>query len=139
MHPAPGVIERKMAESLWDSVRKWFNRNRDLRNEVDALKRDLAEERSGVLAFERLKAELWSRSEDDGMYWKKDRCGGPYCPLCLDSDHKLISLTHGNRDGAFYCRIHDHHFETEERRTRDRMATQNRAYAVRRQNRGPWS
>jgi uncharacterized Zn finger protein (UPF0148 family) len=70
--------------------------------------------------------ELMCCPEDDSMYWKKDRSGGPYCPLCLHENEKLIPLTHGNREGSFYCRIHDHFFETHELRSNEREASQNR-------------
>ncbi|SRR5712692_1394573 len=128
MDPKSGVVEKKVAEGIWSVVRGWFTRNRDLKKQVETLQAQLAEERSGGLAFEKLMSEVECRPEDDNMYWNKDpRKGGPYCPLCLHADKKLIPLTNGNREGAFYCRIHDHFFETEELRMREREAARNRA------------
>ena len=121
-------------------IRGWFTRNRDQKKQIEVLQAQLAEERSGKLAFEKLMSELECRPADDSMYWKKDGSGGPYCPLCLHGDQKLMPLTHGNRDGSFYCRIHEHFFETEELRQRSRQTARDRAQAGRRLSRfGPWS
>jgi hypothetical protein len=117
MHLMPGV-EKKVAASAWDYVLRWFSRNRDLKGQVASLEAQLAEERSGKLAFEKLMGELVCRPEDDHMYWKTDGSAGPYCPLCLHGGGKLMPLTHGNREGSFYCRIHEHFFQTEELRQR---------------------
>ena len=135
MEPITGMVEKKVAESLWTVVRNWFQRNRDQQKRIESLQAQLAEVRSGKLAFEKLMSELVYRSEDDHMYWEKDGSGGPYCPLCLHGDEKLMPLTHGNRDGCFYCRIHDHHFETDDLRQRERQAIQNRAQGGRRPSR----
>lgn len=154
MHSVPGPLEQKAAETLlsagWNFVRSklhsFFHRTRELKQELEAreqriqeLERELAEERSGDLKFERLVSTLVCRHENDGMYWKKGTADGPYCPLCLNSDQKLVPLTHGNREGCFYCRIHDHHFETAELRQRERVAAQNRAWAGRPPRVGRWS
>lgn len=133
MAPISGVVEKKVAEGVWTAVRGWFTRNRDLKKQVEALQAELTEERSGKLGFEKMMSEVECRAQDDNMYWNKDpRKGGPYCPLCLHANSKLIPLTNGNRQGSFYCRIHDHHFETEDLRQREREAARNRA-----QRRGP--
>lgn len=140
MEPISGVVEKKIAEGAWTIVRRWFTRYRDQKKRIKALEAELAEERSGKSAFEKLMSELECRPEDDSMYWKKDGRGGPYCPLCLHHNKTLGPLTHGNRDGSFYCRIHDHYFETNELRQREREAARNRAQARRRPSRfGPWS
>lgn len=117
MHPIPGVVEKKVAQSAWTYVRTWFKRNRDLQKQVESLQAQLAEERTGKLAFEKLMGELVCHPENDNMYWKIDGSGGPYCPLCLHSDQKLIPLTHGF-EGSYYCRLHDHFFKTQECRIR---------------------
>jgi hypothetical protein len=123
MAPITGVVEKKAAESVWTYLQKWFTRNQDLKKQIVELKAELAEERSGRLAFERLMSELESRPEDDHMYWRKDGKGGPYCPTCLHGDRKLIPLTiYG--EGSFYCIIHEHVFETHERRERIRYRQQ---------------
>jgi len=126
MDPITGVVEKKVAETAWACVRGWFTRNRDLKKQIEILQSQLAEARSGHLAFEKLMSELECRPNDDNMYWKKDASGGPYCPLCLHGNRKLIPMTHG-REGTFYCRIHDHYFETEEHRECEREAARNRA------------
>jgi hypothetical protein len=127
MGPIGGIVEKKVAEGLWTVVRGWFTRNRDLKKQVEILQTQLAEERSGRLAFEKMMSEVECRSEDDNMYWNKDpRKGGPYCPLCLHANNKLIPLTNGNRQGAYYCRIYDHFFETEDLRQRERNRAQPR-------------
>jgi hypothetical protein len=142
MDPITGMVEKNVIQSAWNYVRNWFHRGRDQRKRIEFLETQLNEERSGKIAFEKLVSELDCRPADDHMYWKKNGSGGPYCPLCLHGDEKLMPLTHGNRDGCFYCRIHNHNFETEELRERDRQAIQNRAAAGRRRSRfGPtqWS
>lgn len=137
MDPITGLVEKKAAESVWAYIRRFFTRDRDQKERIKFLEAELAESRSGKLAFEKLVGDLTCRPDDDSMYWKKDGSGGPYCPLCLHQNKQLIPLTHA-REGAFYCRIHDHHFETDERRQRDRQAVQDRANAQRRPSRfGP--
>ena len=128
MDPITGMVEKKAAESLLAYFRGLFTRNRNQKERIRALEAELAEVRSGKIAFARLMSELQCRPEDDHMYWKKDGSGGPYCPLCLHEKEKLIPLTHA-REGAFYCRIHEHFFETAELRQRDRQARQDRANA----------
>ena len=122
MDPISGMAEKKVVESAWDFVRGLWNRHRDLKKQVAALEAQLADERSGKLELDRLLNELVCRPEDDNMYWKKDG-SGPYCPLCLHDKSKLIPLTHGTGEGAYYCRLHDHFFETQERRERVRNHT----------------
>lgn len=121
MDPVSTIVEKKAAESVWSAVKGWLNRNKELQRKVEALTAELAEERSGKIAFERLMEQLECRPVDDNLYWKKDGTGGPYCPLCLHDQRKLIPLTHA-AEGGFYCRLHDHHFETEERRELVRSA-----------------
>jgi hypothetical protein len=126
MDPITGMIEKKAAESVWAYFSRWFTEKRDLKKRVAELEAELTEARSEPLAFERLMSTLLCSPEDDSMYWKKDGSGGPYCPLCLHENKKLIPLTHGSREGSFYCRIHTHFFETNELRSHDREVRQNR-------------
>jgi hypothetical protein len=121
MDPISGVVEKKFFESLFDSVRKRWNRYSDLERKNAALEAQLAEIQSGKLAFERKVAELDCRPEDDGIYWTKD--GRALCSLCLESDQKFIQLTHGAREGTYYCKLHEHHFETAASRHRRRNVT----------------
>ena len=136
---ATGWFEKKAADSVWGFVGKWLNRNRDLKKQVATLTQELADERSGQRAFEQLLTELECRPEDDNLYWKKDGQGGPYCPLCLHNDTKLIPLTHGIQEGSFYCGLHEQTFETAECRARFKqmIRTRNRAYASQR-HRSSW-
>lgn len=120
MHPIPGVVEKNVIQSALNYVRNFLHRDRDQQKRIESLETQLAEERSGKLAFEKLTSELECRPEDDHMYWKKDHSAGPFCPTCLHSDQKLIPLINGNREGAFYCNIHQQCFETEELRQRIR-------------------
>jgi hypothetical protein len=139
MDPITGVVEKKVAESVWAYLRRWFTRNQDQKKQIETLQAQLAEERSGKLAFQKMMSEIECRPEDENMYWRKDGKGGPYCPLCLHDNEKLIPMTHG-REGAFYCRLHDHYFETQELRAREREARRNRAHAGRGPSRfGPHS
>jgi hypothetical protein len=63
-------------------------------------------------AFERKKAVLVSRQEDDNLY--RDANGRYFCPCCLDSDSKFVPvLNYG--EGSFYCALHKQVFEAEER------------------------
>jgi hypothetical protein len=117
MHPIPGVVEKKVAQSLGTWIRNRFNRYRDQEKRIESLEAQPVEARSGTLAFEKELAELVCRPEDDHMYSKKDGSGGPYCPLCIHADKRLIPLIHGF-EGSFYCRLHEQFFETQERRTR---------------------
>jgi hypothetical protein len=135
MDPISTIVEKKATESLWSAILGWWNRNKELQKQVEALKAQLAEERSGRIAFDRLMEQLECRPCDDNLYWKKDGTGGPYCPLCLHDQRKSIPLTHA-AEGSFYCRLHDHYFETEERRERVRSARQQ---IRRRSYRGPHS
>ena len=122
MNPIPGVIEKNVAQMAWAYIQQRFSRHRELQlqQEKEFLQGELKEARSGDLAFQKLMSELLCRRDDDNMYWKKDGSGGPYCFLCLHGDRKLMPLTNGDREGAFYCRLHDHSFVTKERREKDR-------------------
>src|SRR5712664_4610974 len=113
MAPITGIFEKKVAESVWAYIRGWFTRNRDQKKRIETLEAELAEARSGKSAFEKLMNGLACRPEDDHMYWKKDSSAGPFCPTCLHSDQKLIPLIHGNREGSFFCNIHQQFFETD--------------------------
>jgi|SRR5579862_3775493 hypothetical protein len=133
--PGAEVVGKKAAEGVWALLRSWFTSKHKLEERIRELEAELAEERSGRLAFERLRGELDCRPENDGMYWKKDGSGGPYCPLCLDADHRLIQLTHGNGEGSFCCPHHDRYFYTEAYRQRHQQAIQNRFQVGRRRSR----
>ena len=54
MDPISGAVEKKVAEGVWTVVRGWFTRNRDLKEQVETLQAQLAEECSGRLAFEKV-------------------------------------------------------------------------------------
>ena len=99
---------------VWPWIKGWFTSHKELKQENESLRAELAEERSGRLAFEHLMSELEPR---DCMYWKKDGSGGPYCSLCLEDQHKRISLV-PQSEGCYYCRLHEQLFETSERRER---------------------
>jgi hypothetical protein len=117
MHQIPGEVAKKVAQASWSCLRNWFQRNRALQKQVESLQAQLAEERSGKLMFKALMDELVCLLEDDNMYWRKDGSGGPYCPLCLCDNQKLIPLIHGS-EGCYYCGLHKQFFTTQERRTR---------------------
>src|SRR5260370_40158887 len=91
MNPIPGVVEKKVADSLWDVVRKWWNRHRDLEKRIEGLEAQLAEERSGRLAFERKLAEFEGHPADDNDYWKKDVSSLGKVPRCIKRFLKLIT------------------------------------------------
>lgn len=120
MDPISGMVEKKVAESAWGFIRAWFTRNRDLKMQVEALQAQLSEARSGELAFEYLMSGLVCFPEDDSIYQNKDGSGAYYCPLCLHGNKELMPLTHGLSRGSYYCRLHDHFFETHELRERRR-------------------
>lgn len=123
MAPITGIVEKKFAESAWGYFRGLFTRDRDQRKRIETLEAELAEERSEKLAFEKMMSELECRPEDENIYWRKDGKGGPYCPICLHDNKKLIPMTHGE-EGAFYCCLHKHYFLTEELRERNRNRAQ---------------
>src|SRR5260370_26923301 len=101
MNPIPGVVEKKVADSLWDVVRKWWNRHRDLEKRIEGLEAQLAEERSGRLAFERKLAEFECHPEDDNIYWKKDGSGLGNCPLWIYGSQKVFyALPHSTKRGS---------------------------------------
>src|SRR5713226_4951604 len=123
MDPITGVVEKKVAESVWAFFQGLFTQNRDLKKQVEVLQAQLAEERSGRLAFEKLMSELECHQEDENIYWRKDGKGGPYCGVCLNHDQKLTPMTHAE-EGAFYCCIHKQYFRTKEFRERERNRPQ---------------
>ncbi len=55
-------------------------------------------------AFKRVKKEF-VYSREDGVYWRTNG-GGPYCPTCLDADHKDVLLTQGATRGVYSCPLH---------------------------------
>jgi len=110
-------------------VRKLWSWHTDVVKENKALK-----ERLDTRAeFDRKKAELYGRQEDDNLYRDKD--GKYYCPLCLHSDSKFVPvLNYG--EGSYYCALHKQVFETEERRLRK---TEERRLSQPPRHRGPQS
>ncbi len=42
MDPISGVVEKKVAESVWGYVKAWFNRNQTFRKKVELLQAQLA-------------------------------------------------------------------------------------------------
>ena|SRR5882757_10448694 len=125
MDPITGAVEKKVAEGVWAVVRGWFTRNQDLKRQVETLQAQLAEERSGRLALEKMMSDVECHHEDENIYWRKDGKGGPYCPICLHDNQKLIPMNHG-AEGAFYCCLHKQYFRTKEFRERERNRTQPR-------------
>ncbi len=118
-----GVVEKKVAESVWAYLREWLTRCRDLRKQNEMLQAQLAEERSPRVAFEKLMSEVQCDQEDESIYWRKDGNGGPYCPVCLHDNQKLIPMTHAD-EGAFYCCLHKQYFRTRAFRERERNRPQ---------------
>src|SRR5882724_10986144 len=123
MTPITGVVEKKVAESAWTYVRGLFTRNQELKKRIEMLQHELAEERSGRIAFEKLMSKLECHQKDENIYWRKDSKGGPYCGVCLNHDQKLTPMTHGD-EGAFFCCIHKQYFLTEEYRERSKNREQ---------------
>lgn len=96
-----------------DTLRKLWTWHTDVVKENKTLK-----ERLDVRAeFERRKAELVSRQEDDNLY--RDANGRYHCPICLNADSKFVPVLN-HFEGSYYCVIHQQVFETEERRLRSR-------------------
>ena len=72
-----------------------------LRKENEALKEQLRE----LKGFQRLRSEMvYSNSE--GVYWQRGSSEGPFCPYCLDADHRAIRLNPGATRGTFTCPFH---------------------------------
>ena len=134
MAPITGIVEKKATESAWAFFRGLFTRYRDQKKRIEALEAELAEVRSGKQAFQELLGELDCR---DGMYWNKDGSGGPYCIYCVHSSKDRVPLI-DTGDGTFYCRIHDHPFETRERRENRRAVQAFQIRSVRRPSRFRW-
>jgi hypothetical protein len=119
MDPISGVVGKEagkeVAASAWNWLRRLFTRFGDLKKENEGLKAQLDKKAE----FERRKAELICYPEDDCLYQNKDGTGPYYCPLCLGADGKFIPVTHGT-PGTYYCKLHDHYFETKQYRERPR-------------------
>jgi hypothetical protein len=113
MDPISATVEKKALDSVIDAVRKLWSWHTDVVKENKALKERL----DTKAEFERKKAALKSRQEDDNLY--RDANGTLYCPLCLNADSKFIPVVH-HFEGSYYCSLHKQVFETEERRTRKR-------------------
>lgn len=119
MDPITVSVEKKATESLWGFLRDMFTRKLELINQVEDLRAQLNEERTGSLAFERALSELECHPEDDNIYERKDGSGMKYCPLCIHEHKRLIPLAHGV-PGVFRCQIHNECFETKRHRERIR-------------------
>ena len=117
MSPIPGVVEKKALDSAFAVLRKLWSWHTDPIKENKELKARLNVKE----AFERKKAELVSRQEDDNLY--KDAAGRYYCPLCIEYDSKFVSVVN-QFEGSYYCVLHKQVFETEERRLRNRNRRQ---------------
>ena len=115
MDPISGMVEKKVADSVFHVIRKWCTRYGDLKKENQALKAQLDEK----AAFERKLNELICRPQDDSIYFSRDGSGAAFCPLCINGSERLFTpLTHGINKGSYYCRLHEHYFDTEELRNR---------------------
>jgi hypothetical protein len=112
-----GTAETKFIESALNFIKSLFIGYRDLKKRVAELEAENAELRSGRQAFQKLLSEIECRPAEDHMYWKKDGTGGPYCPLCLSDDEKLIPLTHAGEE-TFRCGLHNQLFRTDKFRKR---------------------
>ena len=119
MDPITTTVEKKALDSAFDLVRKIWSWHTDVVKENKALK-----ERLDVKAeFERRKSGMVSRQEDDNLY--KDADGKYYCPTCIESDSKFVSVVN-HFEGSYYCTLHKQVFSTEERRIRERNRQQPR-------------
>jgi hypothetical protein len=119
MYPMTGAVEKKVAESLFDAIRKRFSSRAELQKENAALKAQLDHEAAAIAAFEQKLAVLETRPEDDNIYWAKDGSGAAFCPLCICGPEKLFTpLSHGFSSGSYYCALHDQYFDTAELRKR---------------------
>lgn len=139
MEPITGIVGKKVADGVFESAKKWLTPNSEMKKEVEALKAEneaLKAQLDAKEEFKRELAKLECRPEDDNIYWAKDGSGAAFCPLCISGPEKLFTpLTHGMREGSYYCRLHEHYFETRERRERRR----NPALRTQRTRTGVWS
>ena len=124
MEPITGIIGKKVADGVFESAKKWLTPNSELKKENEALKAQVEILKAQVddkAEFKRQRAELECRPEDDNIYWAKDGSGAAFCPLCICGSEKLFTpLTHGTSEGSYYCRLHEHYFETRDLRERRR-------------------
>jgi hypothetical protein len=131
MDPATGTgIATKAVGGMFAWAKNWWHRERHLKARIAQLEAELAAEKSGEPAFERLMSTLVCRQQDDHMWFKKDGSGGPYCPVCQGQTKKIIPLMPvSGRTGEFECFVHDRRFMTAERR---RYVEQNPPRPIRR-------
>ena len=90
----------------------------EMRNTLIDLLDDLVEVKSEVVS---LKAVLLSKDEqiqelqlkldgkeefkfNDGLYWKEGD-GTPFCPICKESEHKLIHMEYFANSLKWYCKV----------------------------------
>ncbi len=120
------TVEKKGLDWAIEVVRKLWSWHTDVVKENKALKEEnktLWERLDAKAEFERKKAELVSRQEDDNLY--KDKNGRYYCHLCLDADSKFVAVLNHD-EGSYFCALHNQVFETAERRLRSRNRQQPR-------------
>jgi hypothetical protein len=118
MDPISGAVEKTAIDSAIGLARKLWSWHTDVVKENKALKEENTALKQGAdvkAEFERKKAALTGRQEDDNLY--RDADGKYYCPLCLHSDSKFVPVTNYG-EGSYYCSLHKQVFETEERRLR---------------------
>jgi hypothetical protein len=121
-----GTVEKTALDSFVAVVRKLWSWHTDVVKENKSRKEEIAvlKERLDVKAeFERRKAELTSKQEDDNLYC--DANGTYYCPYCLNADSKFVPVVN-HFEGSYFCSLHKQVFETEARRVRDRNRQQPR-------------
>jgi hypothetical protein len=132
MAPITGIVEKKATETAWAFIKGLFTRDRDQKKRIETLEAENAELRGGKQAYAQLLSDLECL---DGMYWNRDGSeGGPYCIYCVHATKECVPLI-DNGGGAYYCRIHDHLFETTERRERRHEARHYPVMSVRRPSR----
>ena len=126
--PISGAVEKKAVDSVFNFLPKLWNKfRRTDRIDAQATQIEQLHKELKVLTdkldlkaeFERKKAALVRRQEDDNMY--VDEYGSHHCPACLDADSKFVGLSNYG-DGSYFCVVHKQVFQTEERRHRKEQA-----------------
>jgi hypothetical protein len=88
-------------------LEEWLSKRERLEQEIYNMREQEALLKAKIHefeSFERLKSK-YRYSTEEGVYWHMEDESGPYCPLCLDVDHRIVHLVpFGN--GFYHCGMH---------------------------------
>ena len=115
---AKGANNAQLAMHISSEVAQIQERLIDVQQQVLGLQTENQQLRDTVRRMSEIAAFRAAVSFDGKVYWKRDceKWDGPFCPVCLDDQSKIVRLDHqrSNEGGLlwFWCNVHKINFGT---------------------------